>query len=1528
MTELARVVKGDDYERGDLIGIGGFGEVYRAYQRSIKRDVAMKVLLPNHMQQEFLKRFQVEAETVAGLEHPYIVPLYDFWVDQTGAYLVMRLYRGGSLQDSLRAKGPWDPVDALRMIEQIGAALDYAHRKSIIHQDIKAANILLDEEGNCYLTDFGIATNLLRPRKDLVVYDENGQEIVHGSPEYMAPEQILRSGSTPRTDIYGLGVLLYETLTGHKPFNSSNDTELIQRQLNDTLPSVQEHRPELSANFDIVIRKATEKTPSQRYVSTLKFAENLREFMALAGYPVSSQRGESGAASTKTTEIDLDTLLFEPPNPYKGLSAFQERDAIDFFGREVLVDSLSQRIRQAGARDEGRFLALIGPSGSGKSSVVRAGLFPNLRRFSADWYLMDMMPGAHPMSELESLLYSLVIGDDIPIGEILNSDVTGLHRAVEEVLGDFRSELVILIDQFEEVFTSTVEPSERRHFLDSLVYAIKHPNSRLRVVITLRTDFLEAPLNDPALGNLLKRRIELVTPMNEQEIHDAIVKPAERVGLKLETGLVEKIIGDLQNQAGTLPLLQFALMELYNNRDRNKNMLTLNAYIESDGVFGAVTRRADEIYNRMTPEMREATQQIFMRLVSLGEGTPDTKRRVPMHELLSLRQSSGLIEQTLERFQKRRLLTFDRDSQTREPTVELAHEILIRRWKVLQDWLEENRDAIRLQRQLAAEAHEWINNKNDKSYLAVGLRLANFLQLNANDGKFIQLSGTEREYLEASLKLEASIEKERQQAIQRRRRIAIIAFIVLIALTALALTNASIAQQNEQRANISQQNAELNAQRERAANAASTALRQISAGSIDIAAALVENALQSAQIFRARSVALAVLQEDTQSVSAVGHLRMVLPDTVSVGTKAAAISPDGKLIVTGNDNGTIRFWDASTGETQAHVSDAHLGAVQSIVFNHDGTQFASVAAIEPSQDLTNDLASRGEVIVWDTATRTHKRLEGHSASMRAVAFAPNGQTLVASGDDGRILLWDVVEGAVQELTRLDAGVLALAFSHDGTRLAIGASSQIIIWDMQENTPLYTLQGHDGVVLSLVFEDSDRFLVSGSGDRTVRLWNMLSGTPIDLEPLLHDGQVNRVGLLYQNRMIVTGDSAGELTFWTFSDDTDQYKRITTLRGIEDLPIWSVASNTDNTLLVVGSEADRAMVWDLTSPYQLGEAMPIGESLPIIALQYAVDDESRLVGVNSTLKDTQSAVTVWSGKRVVSSVPLETDNVEYVGFAISPNGRTIAGVRLSPELRFFDVDSGQKIGEDVTLEDENLTTVAFSPNGESVAVGTQDGDIYLLARGEGRVWDVRPVTIQTNHRVYALAFNNDGTLLASTHGDASVRVWDSATGAPVGDARGGHGSVATSLAFSPDGLWLASGGRDDNVILWPLGDNESDVFNLPAHTDWVSTVRFHYTETERYLITGGRDGFVHLWDMGLSIPNRLGNGFNIRDDVGTVAVSPDGKTLIVSTGTFANLQKEIVVQIVAWDMDLESWRAALKRIANRAMLPQEIQYYLEQ
>jgi len=267
-----QTIKG--YELRELIGNGGFGAVYRAYQPSVDREVAIKLILPEHADDpDFIRRFESEAQVVARLEHPHITPLYDYWREPGMAILVMRLLRGGSLQDSLERKGAWQPADVVRLVEQIAGALTTAHRNNIIHRDLKPANILLDEEGNAYLADFGIAKKLTQEPQS------NTQEDRYGSPAFISPEQVIGQAVSPQTDIYSLGMVIYVTLTGQTPFFDTDTDTVIRKQLSDTLPPIQTIRPELPYPVNIIIWRATSKRPESRYPDANTLANEFKQVL-------------------------------------------------------------------------------------------------------------------------------------------------------------------------------------------------------------------------------------------------------------------------------------------------------------------------------------------------------------------------------------------------------------------------------------------------------------------------------------------------------------------------------------------------------------------------------------------------------------------------------------------------------------------------------------------------------------------------------------------------------------------------------------------------------------------------------------------------------------------------------------------------------------------------------------------------------------------------------------------------------------------------------------------------------------------------------------------------------------------------------------------------------------------------------------------------------------------------------------------------------------------------------------------------
>ena len=767
------------YRLLEQIGSGAHGVVYRAIQPQVGREVAVKSILPALANQpNFVLRFEREAQLVARLEHPHIVPLYDYWREPDAAYLIMRFLRGGTLGDLAR-EGVL-PLDRIvGILDQVAAALGAAHRQGIVHRDVKPGNVLMDEEGNAYLSDFGIA----------MVDDslpQAGGATSHETQAYVSPEQLRSERPTPRSDIYSLGVVLFEMLTGEHPFFPSSLNPSVDRR---PLPSAHEARPGLPAAIDAIIARATADDPGARFPDVDGLSAAFRD--AIAAPP------------------RVPALVGAIRNPYKGLRAFLEADAADFFGREALVGRLVERMAELGSGS--RFLCVVGPSGSGKSSVVRAGLVPALRRGaihgSDRWYVVDMAIGQHPLRDLESALLGIAVEPPSSLLEDLERDGFGLARAVDRVLSDPNAELLILMDQLEELFTIVDDADERGRLLELVRTAVEAPGSRIRVVATLRADFFDRPLSVHGFGELLAERTEALHPMWPEQFERAITGPAERVGLEVESGLVAVMVADVAAQPGALPLLQYALTEL---ADQSANGLRLDGYREIGGISGALARRAEQLYGAMDVEGQNACQQLFLRLVSPGDGAEDTRRRVRSSELASLDVNRSRMDAVIQAFGRHRLLSFDTDEITREPTVEIAHEALIGAWTRLREWIVEAREDLRTHRRLLASADEWLASGGDPSFLLTGARLERLASWASQTPVAL---GRERQFVDESIErheqemraehARAAHERslERRSARRRRAFVSVLAVASLVAasLTAIAVNRGRDAQLNAER---------------------------------------------------------------------------------------------------------------------------------------------------------------------------------------------------------------------------------------------------------------------------------------------------------------------------------------------------------------------------------------------------------------------------------------------------------------------------------------------------------------------------------------------------------------------------------------------------------------------------------------------------------------------------------------------------------------------------------------------------------
>ena len=590
------------------------------------------------------------------------------------------------------------------------------------------------------------------------------------------------------------------------PFTTASPELLHREKLELTVRALVEERGGVPEAALLELERATAPDHQDRHVSVAEFAAAL----SLAAAE-SAELADSASVPTDTTNGGAAVVAasVEVPNPYKGLRAFLEADAEDFFGRDALVEELLAML------DTRRLVAVVGPSGSGKSSVVRAGVVPALHRGdlsgSAEWFVASVIPGVDPLEELETALLRVAVDPPPRLINELRADERGLIRVVEQILPSDDSELVLVVDQFEELFT-LAEPDACRAFLAALAAAIASPQSRLRAIVTLRADFYDRPLQEPQIGPLVRTGTVAVVPLAGDELERAIVAPAARVGVDSEQGLVAKMIAEVTDQPGSLPLLQYALTELFERRDGTT--MTLRAYRELGSVTGALAGRAEGIYRDMDPAHQDAARQLFARLITPGEGTEDTRRRARRSELRTVPK------QVIDEYGSARLLSFDRDEASREPTVEVAHEALIREWPRLRRWVVDDREALRVLRHIDESARAWDASTRDPGDLYRGARLAGALEW--ADAERFPLSPLEEAFLAASKdERDAELAAERQriweQARQNRRlrRMLVVVGVALVA----AVLGGVFAFQQSRRADT--EAAEATAERARAERAGS-----------------------------------------------------------------------------------------------------------------------------------------------------------------------------------------------------------------------------------------------------------------------------------------------------------------------------------------------------------------------------------------------------------------------------------------------------------------------------------------------------------------------------------------------------------------------------------------------------------------------------------------------------------------------------------------------------------------------------------
>lgn len=1201
-----------------------------------------------------------------------------------------------------------------------------------------------------------------------------------------------------------------------------------------------------------------------------------------------------------------------PPCPYPGMAPFSEDQSDLFFGREAEVEELLQRLRLH------PFLAVIGPSGSGKSSLVSAGLLAALRTSSlfggGEWMVRRIRPTEAPMGALAVAL-GAEVAEPVPAGE------DGIAGAVAAVLasGSAGARLLLFVDQLEELFTIASDGVLR--FQEAVLELAR--TDRCYVVVTLRADFYPHLMRSRLWPVVRQHRFE-VLPLEGNGLRQAIERPAEAVGVFVETALVERLLADASGEPGLLPLMQETMVCLWERLERR--LLPLSAYealvlphraYGRTGLQVAMARRADAAMAELSAHQQLVARRIFLRLVQFGEGRGDVRRQQPVSALRSVDDVPATFDHVLEHLAGRRLVTLTSDGKSEggadDPLVDLAHEALIPGWPTLQAWLADRRVGEQTRRQLVAKASEWTRlGRGDGGLLDRVELLEADRWLSGPDAPelgvdqaVVALAGASRQAIkEAEREREAvrhrelayardlATEQERRADVERQRADEQARATTALrrrarALAALAVAMvvvATFATLQRQRAD---REAQVSLSRQLAAQA-----RTLAEERLDLALLLSLAAHDQSPTLEARSSLLAALGANPRvELFLHGHTDRAGP---------AVFSPDGTLVASGGDDDRIIVWEAATGRRLDLPFAGHTGDVRSITFSPDGELLASAG-----HDTT--------VRLWDprTGAPLGAPFTGHTGRVRTIAFSPDGGTMASGSEDGTILLWDVESRQVASTLQLDSAVNSLVFTADGGQLASAADDgRVLLWEVASGQATAVLSGHDDLVRSVALSPDGAMLASAGNDRAIRLWDAITGEPIG-EPLTgHEERIFTLSFSPDGRTLASGGRDRTVILW----DVATRQRVgLPLVGHTD-SIRSVAFGPDAETLVTASDDRSVVVWRLDARQRL--ATEIGAHAdPVTSM--AVSDDGRLVASGSadgtvTLRDLSSGERLGEPLGHLAAV---------TSVAFGPGGDQLAVATADGTTVVWDVGSRAPRLEAPGEEEGAALSVAFAADGKMLAVGGEDGAVRLWDVETGRS-SVEP--FRGDDAVLSVSFSPDGTRLAAGGLDGRLTVWDVAGGGreglvlncPDGTGQRLCGRPVQAVAFSPDGRVLASGSSDTIVSLWdPLARQPGGepARRLTGHTRGVRGIGF--SPDSRTLASAGDDQQMILWDVGTG--QRVGDPLVGHDAaVQEVAFSPDG-TAVVSGGDDG--------RVLRWDVSADSWRARACRIANRELSAEEWQQF---
>lgn len=1424
-------VLGERYQVLEILGRGGMGEVFRAFDLKLRVDVALKAIRVSRVgsdrAQEMLRR---EVRSAREVISSNVCRIFDLVVADGEELVSMEYIDGVTLAERLRDRGPLSLQEAREIASQFLSGLEAIHHAGLVHRDFKPENVMITRTGRVVVMDFGLAN---------IPTEELGRTI-SGTPAYMAPEQARGEGINARADVFSAGVVLAEVL-------AVGGESGLTRQ--DVWRAVREEPPRVpDGPWAPVLRQALSANPQARYPSAQGLARALEE-------------------------VTFRLPGFEQKHPYPGLSAFTADDAEYFFGREVETERLWKKLERP------RLLALIGPSGAGKSSFLRAGLLPVL---PGTWQAVITTPGNRPFQSLAHALAPLFAGDPEAIQALLKFDEEEIALQVFRRLRQRREHILLVVDQFEELFTinSAQVQTAFARLLGKLVV-----ETDLRVIISLRDDFLlRCQAHEP-----LAPAFSDVTPLGtltESALRRALVQPALACGYRFEDdALVDDMIGEVSKERGALPLLAFAASRLWEKRDREHGLLTRAAYREIGGVAGALALHAEATLERIGTDRIPIVREVFRNLVT-SQGTRAVREREEVLSVFDVALAGvgdrAQADEVLNALVDARLLnayTRSGEAGERHHQIEIVHESLLSAWPRLVRWQTQDAEGAQIRDQLRQAAQLWQDRGRPEDLLWSGTA-------------YRDLAIWRERYPGALSSTEATFAKAAEQRAGRRRRRRQLVWASLALAAAIVTITTSILWQ---RSETSRRQAEVEARRaeagklmvmgERELDRYPTAALAYTIKSLELSDTEPGRQLALRVLQRAPVARLARISDGYDSGNAAGESivfsqngewvawggmrnaellrrdgqkRLVLGDYESVGGRSLQLrfAPSNDRLVA-NRSGAIRMWSIPDGRelSRSQVDDGRPSILRMGI---EG--FLTLTKVGEQEVVRSWPLGSGKSRLVGSMPFPQRR----DATARDLVYAQGRAVYIRSIED-----WDAAPRLIAEQR---SEVAELTISPDGKHVATSdATTNIEIWSTAARslTPERRLRS-PGTVVGLSYDPTGQWLCSWIFERghpTLALFDLMS--PDGTDPLVvQKGDTNSGGgwgFDPSGRWLVTSHGS-DVAFWSLTGP-----RAHVLRGT--MPFLSVQFSPDSQRLFSLSIDRGVREWTLRGNHEPRVVLPAGAPTSPIIFHSVLDPSGRLMalaggsGRVSVLRIDDGSVRSLQGfpgnvligkpafsedgrlvaagllggaskEKLVRVWDLATGSIRAIG-PLSKTGDRLAGGIAAVSFAGHDRLLASIVGAGIVSIDLNsgeVRTVIRQPIGD-IAISHDGrfgvGAAQLLGSQaqEGRSpllrFDLENGTVRTlsSHggNVTAIALDPTGSLVATGSFDGTIRVGRS-SGEEPHILMGQEGAI-NSIAFSPDGRWLAASGEEFAIHVWPVPDVSRVPLHRRPHDELLATLRSH-------------------------------------------------------------------------------------------------------